>query len=109
MSGIVRVFSSKREEIIPDVIRRISQRDPSEPEIWSGPAGSLGAIWNAAIHENPGPITNYGFNNVAMYFAYEIKSLLGFADQILGFPPGTFWSLIATFSRTSPTFQRQSK
>lgn len=169
MSGIVGVFSSIREEIILELIQKISHRGTSKPKIWSGAAGSLGSICYEEIPETPGPITTpsgeraivmdgrltsilflhellefhtitsdadaemvlhayeeigarlfghlegefalaimdgdrlimardrlgisplyYGFSDGTIYFASEIKCLLGFAEQIHEFPPGHF-------------------
>lgn len=57
MSGIVGVFSSIREEIILELIQKISHRGTSKPKIWSGAAGSLGSICYEEIPETPGPIS----------------------------------------------------
>jgi asparagine synthase (glutamine-hydrolysing) len=57
MSGIFGILSVNEQNLLPKMFEKISHRGTSDPVMWRGPSGALGATGFSVINEKPGPTT----------------------------------------------------
>lgn len=57
MSGIVGIFSAKKQDLLPKMFEKIQHRGNSKLDIWKNSSGALAASGLTAVNEKPGPVT----------------------------------------------------